>query len=187
LLLFLPRLLDRLRELDFPRLLARAVFDPDRRAFEVVFRDFAEDFFFAEEAFVFFRGRDFFNRAFFAGFAAALIFRDALLTVFFAVVATSWSFEAARPASAPRTPPTTAPTGPATLPMTAPVAIPAVCLEIGGISMFSEEPGEGSPPLCCCSSSFGIIQISLLRFYTSRSEEDPQVRVTFQHCEKKSA
>ncbi len=88
---FLSRLLDRLREGDFPRLLARDVFGPDRRAFEVVFRDFAEDFFFAEEAFVFFRGRDFdfFTRPFFAGFAAVLIFREALLTVFFAVVATA--------------------------------------------------------------------------------------------------
>jgi hypothetical protein len=51
---------------------------------------------------------------------------------------------AARPASAPITPPTTAPTGPATLPRTAPVAAPAVCLEMGGISIFSEDEADGS-------------------------------------------
>jgi hypothetical protein len=50
---------------------------------------------------------------------------------------------AARPANAPMTPPTTVPTGPATLPITAPVAAPAVCLEIGGISMFSEDELDG--------------------------------------------
>ena len=90
-LLFLPRLLDRLRETGFPRPRAPDLLDRERRALEVAFRDFGEDFFFAEEAFVFFRGRDldFFTRAFFAGFATALIFREALLTVFFAVVATS--------------------------------------------------------------------------------------------------
>ena len=42
-------------------------------------------------------------------------------------------------AIAPKTPPTTAPTGPATLPMIAPVAAPAVCLEMGGMVIFSEE------------------------------------------------
>lgn len=52
--------------------------------------------------------------------------------------------EAARPAIAPITPPTTAPTGPATLPITAPVAAPAVCLEIGGIEMFSDDEAESS-------------------------------------------
>jgi hypothetical protein len=51
---------------------------------------------------------------------------------------------ARRPAMAPITPPTTAPTGPATLPRTAPAAAPAVCLEIGGISMFSDDEPDVS-------------------------------------------
>jgi hypothetical protein len=50
--------------------------------------------------------------------------------------------DAARPAIAPITPPTTAPTGPAMLPITAPVAAPAVCFEMGGIEMFSDDEAE---------------------------------------------
>jgi hypothetical protein len=65
------------------------------------------------------------------------------LTAFLTFLAPVEREAAARPARAPITPPTTAPTGPATLPRTAPVAAPAVCLEIGGISMFSDdEPDE---------------------------------------------
>jgi hypothetical protein len=166
------RLVERLRDVAFPRPRERDLVDPERRAFADVLRDLDEDLFLADEVFVFLRGRDFafFTLAFFAGFAAALTFRAALFTVFLAADVALLSCEAARPARAPRTPPTTAPTGPAILPMTAPVAAPAVCLEMGGISMFSEEPGEGSPPFCCCSSSFGINTELLIAFlhYVSR-------------------
>jgi hypothetical protein len=85
---------------------------------------------------------------FFEGFLA-LLFDGALalaataLTAFLAAGAAEL-LPAARPASAPITPPTTAPTGPATLPRTAPVAAPAVCFEIGGISIFSEDEADGS-------------------------------------------
>jgi hypothetical protein len=72
--------------------------------------------------------------------AADLVDWTALVTAFFAVGTIGFPLAAALPAIAPRTPPTTAPTGPATLPRTAPVAAPTVCLEMGGISMFSEEP-----------------------------------------------
>ena len=72
------------------------------------------------------------------GFATALALAATFLTAFFTGAVEGRP--AARPASAPITPPTTAPTGPATLPRTAPVAAPAVCFEIGGISMFSDEP-----------------------------------------------
>jgi hypothetical protein len=88
-LLFLPRLLDRLRDVAFPRLRERDLLALERRAFEVVLRDLVEDRFLADEVFVFFRGRDFLARAFFAGFAAALTFRDARFTVFLAVDTTS--------------------------------------------------------------------------------------------------
>jgi hypothetical protein len=70
-------------------------------------------------------------------FATALALAATFLTAFFTGAAEERP--AARPASAPITPPTTAPIGPAMLPSTAPVAAPAVCLEIGGISMFSED------------------------------------------------
>ena len=43
------------------------------------------------------------------------------------------------PAIAPTTPPTTAPKGPATLPIAAPVTAPAVCFEIGGTWMSSDD------------------------------------------------
>ena len=46
---------------------------------------------------------------------------------------------AAFPARAPATPPTIAPIGPAILPTAAPAMAPAVCLGIGGMSMFSED------------------------------------------------
>ena len=52
------------------------------------------------------------------------------------------SLSARLPMAAPITPPTIAPIGPATAPTTAPVAAPAVVLEMGGISMFSFEPGS---------------------------------------------
>jgi hypothetical protein len=67
---------------------------------------------------------------------------------------------AARPTAAPITPPTTAPTGPATLPRTAPAAAPAVCLEIGGISMFSDDELELSLD---CWLSCSAIRYSPLR------------------------
>jgi len=52
---------------------------------------------------------------------------------------------AARPAIAPITPPTTAPNGPPKLPSTAPAAAPATGLEMGGISMLSDDDvGDGS-------------------------------------------
>jgi hypothetical protein len=73
--------------------------------------------------------------------ATTLALAATFLTAFFTGAAEERP--AARPASAPITPPTTAPTGPATLPRTAPVAIPAVCFEIGGISMFSDDEPEG--------------------------------------------
>lgn len=85
-LLFLLRLVERLRDAAFPRARERDLVDPERRRFAEVLRDLVEDLFLADEVFVFLRGRDFafFTRAFFAGFATALIFRGALFTVFFA-------------------------------------------------------------------------------------------------------
>jgi hypothetical protein len=173
LLLFLLRLVDRLRDEAFPRARERDLVDFER-PFAVDLRGLVEDFFLADEAFVFFRGRDFSTRTFFTVFLAS------------EVAARSW--DAARPASAPRTPPTTAPTGPATLPITAPVAAPAVCLEMGGISMFSEDPDEASPPFGCCSSSFGM-NTELLTCVSPlcRSEKNPPLRVIFTESDKKSA
>ena len=101
----------------------------------------------AEDAFalLFFAGRFAAGFArFFEGFLArlfdaALALAATVLTAFFAAVAGELPEAAARPAIAPITPPTTAPIGPATLPRTAPAAAPAVCFEIGGISMFSDD------------------------------------------------
>jgi hypothetical protein len=64
-----------------------------------------------------------------------------------------WPRAAALPAKAPTTPPTTAPTGPATLPIAAPVTAPAVCFEISGSWMFSE---DCALPLFCALGSSGI-------------------------------
>jgi hypothetical protein len=114
---FLPRaaLRDLPRLFDFPPDLDLAGLD--------FFELFAADFFDLPE--------DFLGAAFFA-------------PPLFALGAVLLGAEAARPAIAPITPPTTAPTGPATLPSTAPVAAPAVCLEIGGIEMFSDDEAESS-------------------------------------------
>jgi len=81
---------------------------------------------------------DFFGRAFATALAFTATFLTTFLTAFFAAGAAERE-AAARPAIAPSTPPTTAPTGPAMLPTTAPAAAPAVCLEMGGISMFSDD------------------------------------------------
>jgi hypothetical protein len=91
----------------------------------------------------FFEPPGFFAADFFdppAGFLAAAFFEPPLLDFDPELLGA----DAARPAIAPITPPTTAPTGPATLPMTAPVAAPAVCFEIGGIEMFSDDEAESS-------------------------------------------
>jgi hypothetical protein len=72
-----------LRDVAFPRARAGGLLELERRDFEVVLRDFGDDLFFAD--FVFFRGRDVFTRAFFAAFATAFTFREALFTVFLAV------------------------------------------------------------------------------------------------------
>ena len=77
-------------------------------------------------------------------FDGAFALAATALTAFFAGGGAELAEAAARPAIAPITPPTTAPTGPATLPRTAPVAIPAVCFEIGGISMFSDDEPDVS-------------------------------------------
>jgi len=71
----------------------------------------------------------------------------------FAVGTIVWPRAAALPAKAPTTPPTTAPTGPATLPIAAPVTAPAVCFEIPGIWMFSDDRGLS---FLCASDSSGI-------------------------------
>lgn len=76
-------------------------------------------------------------------FAAALAFAATFLTAFL-TFGVADGREAAHPASAPITPPTTAPNGPATLPSMAPVAAPAVCFEMGGIWMFSDDELEVS-------------------------------------------
>jgi hypothetical protein len=81
-----------------------------------------------------FRGRDFFGRVFFAGFAAAFG-RDTIRLT--AAGTIGLPLAAALPAIAPSTPPTTAPTGPTTLPRTAPVAAPAASFEMVGSSIFS--------------------------------------------------
>jgi len=87
---------------------------------------------------------DFLPRGFAAAlFATAFAFAAAFLTAFLAAGAAERE-AAARPAIAPSTPPTTAPTGPAMLPRTAPAAAPAVCLEMGGISMFSDDEPDVS-------------------------------------------
>ncbi|PYJ08090.1 MAG: hypothetical protein DMF06_13780 [Verrucomicrobia bacterium] len=133
------------------------LFDLEGLAFRVVV------FFFVEEAFafadlprLFLTGRLLLLRAFFAGadgfragrfptafFAVAFALAATALTAFLTGAGVDLGEAAARPAIAPRTPPTTAPTGPATAPKTAPAAAPAVCLETGGISMFSDdEPDE---------------------------------------------
>jgi hypothetical protein len=81
------------------------------------------------------------------GFATALAFTATFLTAFLTAFLAAGAAEreaAARPAIAPSTPPTTAPTGPAMLPRTAPAAAPAVCLEMGGISMFSDDEPDVS-------------------------------------------
>ena len=83
--------------------------------------------------------------AFDALLAAGLALAAAALTAFLAAgLAAGAELLAAarRPTTAPITPPTTVPTGPATLPRTAPAAAPAACLEMGGISMFSEVEPE---------------------------------------------
>ena len=77
-------------------------------------------------------------------FDTAFALAATALTAFLAGGAAELGELAARPAIAPITPPTTAPTGPATLPRTAPAAAPAVCLEIGGISMFSDDEPDVS-------------------------------------------
>jgi hypothetical protein len=87
---------------------------------------------------------DFLPPAFDALFAAGFAFAAAALTAFLAAGATEVLAAARRPTTAPITPPTTVPTGPATLPSTAPAAAPAACLEMGGISMFSELEPEVS-------------------------------------------
>jgi hypothetical protein len=92
----------------------------------------------------FFEPPSFFAADFFdlpAGFLAVAAFFDPPLL---GLGAELLGADAARPAIAPITPPTTAPTGPATLPITAPVAAPAVCFEIGGIEMFSDDEADSS-------------------------------------------
>jgi hypothetical protein len=129
----------------FPRLLLRADFPPldffprallppllFPRAFE------ADDF----DFFAVFFGAAFLLRPFAAAFAGFFAFATTFFTAFFADAAPELLELAARPTRPPITPPTTVPTGPATLPRTAPVAIPAVCLEIGGIWMFSDDELE---------------------------------------------
>jgi hypothetical protein len=114
---FLPRAALR----DLPRLFA---FPPD-----LDFDFAAPDFF------------ELFTAAFFVppeDFLAAGFFEPPL----FGLGAELLGADAARPAIAPITPPTTAPTGPAMLPSTAPVAAPAVCFEMGGIEMFSDDEAE---------------------------------------------
>jgi hypothetical protein len=101
--------------------------------------------------------------------ATALALAATFLTAFFTGAAEERP--AARPASAPITPPTTAPTGPAMLPKTAPVAAPAVCLEIGGISMFSEDEAGVSVD-CWFSSGIRICSFQgnkLFRVYIQRT------------------
>jgi hypothetical protein len=98
--------------------------------------DFALDLDLAELDFFELFAADFFDLP--AGFLAAAFFEPPL----FGLGAELLGAEAARPAIAPITPPTTAPTGPAMLPITAPVAAPAVCLEMGGIEMFSDDEAE---------------------------------------------
>ena len=71
-------------------------------------------------------------------------FAPAFLTAFRTLGVTELLAPAARPAIAPMAPPTTAPTGPATLPRTAPAAMPAVCFEMGGIWMFSDDEPDVS-------------------------------------------
>jgi hypothetical protein len=110
-------------------LLADLLFLPEARAFEVLALFFVVPLFF----------EDFFPRLFEpAAVVTALALAATFLTAFFTGAADEREL-ATRPANAPSTPPTTAPTGPATLPSTAPVAIPAVCFEIGGISMLSDD------------------------------------------------
>jgi hypothetical protein len=98
---------------------------------------------------LFFAGADGFRADCFAAafFAVAFALAATALTAFLTGAGGDLDEAAARPAIAPSTPPTTAPMGPATLPKTAPAAAPAVCLEMGGISMFSDdepdESGEG--------------------------------------------
>jgi hypothetical protein len=98
--------------------------------------DFALDLDFAELDFFELFAADFFDPL--EDFLAAAFFEPPLL----GLGAELLGADAARPAIAPITPPTTAPTGPATLPITAPVAAPAVCLEMGGIEMFSDDEAE---------------------------------------------
>ena len=118
------------------------------------------------EGLVAFRGRGLARWLFLV--ACPVVFFAALtapLAVFFAVAVILLSRAAARPAIAPTTPPTTAPTGPATLPMTAPAAAPALCLEMGGIWMLSEDPdpsfdwAEADSLLFFWSSSFAISEL----------------------------
>jgi hypothetical protein len=85
---------------------------------------------------------------------AAFTFAETFLTAFRTLGADVFA-PAALPANAPSTPPTTAPTGPATLPKTAPVAAPAACLEIGGISMFSDD--EPEVRVDCLSSAIDVL------------------------------
>jgi len=99
--------------------------------------------FFAERLVLFPRFFDAAEDFLLRGFATALAFAATFLTAFLAAGAAERE-AAARPAIAPSTPPTTAPTGPAMLPRTAPAAAPAVCLEMGGISMFSDDDPDVS-------------------------------------------
>jgi hypothetical protein len=118
----------------FLPLLAAAVFFATGRFAPEVF-DFADGFF--DDDLAGLRDAvlpaDFFTAetVFFTLFAA-------FFTAFFAAGSDAFLLAAAFPSTAPTTPPTTAPMGPATLPSTAPVAAPAACLEMGGISRFSE-------------------------------------------------
>lgn len=88
------------------------------------------------------------------------VFRAVFWTVFFISGRIGRPVAAARPTKAPIAPPTTAPIGPATLPTSAPAAKPAVCFEMGGISMFSDDCGVS---FFCASDSSGIMA-KLLRF-----------------------
>jgi hypothetical protein len=81
------------------------------------------------------------------------VFRTDFWTVFFISGRIGRPVAAARPAIAPIAPPTTAPIGPATLPTSAPAAKPAVCFEMGGISMFSDDCDVS---FFCASDSSGI-------------------------------
>jgi hypothetical protein len=148
---FLPRLLLRL---DFPLdFVPRAV---PLWPFALPRADAADDFDFFPPFFGARFGAAFLLRPFAAARAGFFAFAATAFTAFLAVDAPEVLAAAARPTMPPITPPTTAPTGPATLPRTAPVAAPAVCFEIGGIWMLSDDELELSLDCWFFSSAINV-------------------------------